>query len=852
MAGIKVSQHKIFKIDTNFLKLNNWNVEINEDDAMKQGYLVSLFDSQFFRIIKNILKEKNIDFKEIIDNKTGIVKDNIDWTKYVCSIVFSNKKDFETACKGLVINNQTFVRYCGTTGGLKKNSVIFVNEKIYNELEQRTTSVDKINKLVPAKYEAYKALTLSSSQEIYQPKKILIVEDCYTEYIDTVLNLDDSNSKEPIKEILSNIKLENNATDGFNLCSYEYIKKVSESLGLDYITSGICLRNKWLKGMLYPFPIKEFADEFNNGEYEIKDIWGEIQRLDEVDMIITESSLKLWSSYDSVDSYLKNCKESGYKFSVTKIIQEKLEDERDLNYQYLQSYDFSDKDIEILCKDTIDYLKGSMGGDYEKTLEFLGVKEELPKEDGWIKALALNKNMLNDSYVIDCIHRLIKKKINDAKIGKLKCNGNFQIFSNDPFVFMENVCKIEPKGILTKNECYSSYWVDKDVSEILAFRSPMSCHNNIRKLKVINSDKCKKWYRYMKNILIVNSFDSFCKAENGEDGDGDANYSTNNSILLNKFINLPAIQCVQKTAEKKNITKKEIELSNKKAFGNDVGSITNYVTSMKEVQSHFDKDSKEYKELDYRIACGQLYQQNSLDSIKGIVSKPMPKYWYNKKACEKDPFNLSICADKKPYFMIYRYKNEKKKYNEYLNDNNLKCIQLFGITLEELLKKNEIDMTDNQLQFVKWYYIKMPVGLGRCAMNKICYHIEKNMNGYKVNLESSANFYDNFLKGIVDNVNVHTDKREELQELLNEYVSRISSHKSNYSENAGDDKDEAQIKRDQLKKWARDKAKEICKRDEERLKIIIEMCYGNNKNKQFCWDTVGDLICHKLEGMNNV
>ena len=53
-------------------------------------------------------------------------------------------------------------------------------------------------------------------------------------------------------------------------------------------------------------------------------------------------------------------------------------------------------------------------------------------------------------------------------------------------------------------------------------------------------------------------------------------------------------------------------------MGNQVGTITNYVTSMMEVQSHFEKDSPEYKELEYRIECGQLYQQNELDKIKGI------------------------------------------------------------------------------------------------------------------------------------------------------------------------------------------------------------------------------------------
>ena len=64
-------------------------------------------------------------------------------------------------------------------------------------------------------------------------------------------------------------------------------------------------------------------------------------------------------------------------------------------------------------------------------------------------------------------------------------------------------------------------------------------------------------------------------------------------------------------------------------MGNQVGTITNYVTSMMEVLAKFPKDSEEYKTLEYRIECGQLFQQAELDKIKGILATPMPSDWYN-------------------------------------------------------------------------------------------------------------------------------------------------------------------------------------------------------------------------------
>ena len=84
-------------------------------------------------------------------------------------------------------------------------------------------------------------------------------------------------------------------------------------------------------------------------------------------------------------------------------------------------------------------------------------------------------------------------------------------------------------------------------------------------------------------------------------------------MLIRCYKELPAINCVQHKAEKKTITQQDIIQSNFNGFGNSVGSITNRATAMFSVQAQFDKHSKEYKELEYRILCPQLYQQNEID-----------------------------------------------------------------------------------------------------------------------------------------------------------------------------------------------------------------------------------------------
>lgn len=267
MAGINVPQYDIFKIGTDKLKYYDWNLTITKKEAFQYQELVSLFESQVFRIMANVILHKNtteIDFSEIF-----------------MQVVIDRKSDFERAVsrKGVTVNGIHYRRFAGTTGGLKKNTLLFCNSNYLDELNELCECKRKKDlPLVPAKYEAYKALTCSASQPVCIPQGILVVKDCITQYFADVISLDDGkDSDEPVMETISHKRLENNVSDGLNLCTADYMKRAAEFLGLDYVPGGVCLRNAWLKGMLYPFPIVEFVQEFNNGNYFIEDIWGNVQ-----------------------------------------------------------------------------------------------------------------------------------------------------------------------------------------------------------------------------------------------------------------------------------------------------------------------------------------------------------------------------------------------------------------------------------------------------------------------------------------------------------------------------------------------------------------------------------------------
>ncbi len=253
----------------------------------------------------------------------------------------------------------------------------------------------------------------------------------------------------------------------------------------------------------------------------------------------------------------------------------------------------------------------------------------------------------------------------------------------------------------------------------------MTCHNNIRILEVAHSREMDSFYQYMTTPTIFNSWDTCADAMNGMDKDGDCVINTSFPLLIDRAETLPAILCVQRKAPKCIPSEDDLMQSNRNSFGNAVGEVTNKITSMFEVRARFPEGSREYRILDYRIKCGQLYQQNSIDKTKGIEASPMPKSWYTPASKPSDRSswqNSTLTADKKPYFMQYIYPSERAGYKNYLKRNNEKSLMRFRISLEELLDKKKIPPPKRQPLSV---LIKRPASRhSPCTMNRICWKIE--------------------------------------------------------------------------------------------------------------------------------
>ncbi len=298
-------------------------------------------------------------------------------------------------------------------------------------------------------------------------------------------------------------------------------KRWSHDLGLDYTVSGVNTRFSWEKGMLFTFDFLDFADRVG-GTRIIKDAWGDEVDLSEVEVILTTSMLKLWDSYPSCAEYLRNCKENGYTFCVTKECPKELERERNLNYQYLQPYDFSPAQIDELIEPTIREFHDILRADWRKTVLFLKggslTEQNVDRVDSdFAKAIMVDPRMMNDPFVTKKTLALIKKRITDAKIGVIKVHGNYSIISGDPYALCQSIFGLPVTGLLKAGQIYNKYWLDASADKLACFRAPMSCANNIRKVSVCRSHEAQYWYRYMRTCTVLNAWDTITHALNGAD-----------------------------------------------------------------------------------------------------------------------------------------------------------------------------------------------------------------------------------------------------------------------------------------------------------------------------------------------
>ena len=874
-------QKYIYKLNSTYLDMNDYDVKISLRDVVNNPEVViSVGHSQLIKWIEdltgtenNYLKVKEVQKEIKALKRLDSTKENKDtirskydelydlqFERHLVSIQFDKKSHFDKCCNKLIINGKKFHRLYGTPGGLKMSTVLFIDMDLYHVIYRNITNGRNVElQYTPAKLEAYCALTSSTSNAVSWPNMI-VVPGTVTKFKSDVIEVrDGETSNDPQVRPVQDKDIEIEINDGCGIMTPEYSRKITmEATGIDDIASGVCARCAFLKGMLFTFDFKDFAVNVAH-KTTVIDAWGDERDVMSADAIITTSQLKLWSAYKNYEDYRDNCIKHGYEFRLTKVSEE-LDERRNLNYQFTQSYYLDDNDIDALISPAVDEIMDIISLDPRKSIVYLagsGLNEKnVMKSDLVAQALMINPELINDPYVRSRIERMIQKKIRLAKISTIDVAGNFALISGDPYIMCEDIFGLEKKGLLQAGEIYHWFWEERGVKEVVCMRAPMCAHYNIVKQSVKHSAEADYWYQYIKDCLILNSWDTLRIAESGCDEDGDIVFTTNNPVLLNNHRGLPALDCQQRNAPKMQLdpenteTEANIAASNKRGFKNKVGSITNIGTSMLNLQSQFQSGSKEWDELEYRVICIQHFQQLSIDSVKGIKMTPMNDQWNNLSSClpgngdsqeilALKEFNKQICAHRKPYFFIYRYNTTKAKYDKYIKSVDSKLKQKYNMSLSELLHSKNLS---DELQKEKdRFYNRCPVDMSPGTVNRIAWSVEKKFEDF--NQLAPAEFNKEVIKSGAE---YSMSDYFRVKDIYKDYRDAIKNLAKKTKTDEVDEEEDGAADKAVIDLLFKGRFFEACSNDKVLCDILIDMLYDKPNSKAVVWDMCGDVVIDNL------
>ncbi len=460
--------------------------------------------------------------------------------------------------------------------------------------------------------------------------------------------------------------------DGMALVSFEYAKKLNKALGIKHNANGYQFRLPYGKGLSivvdYPTYFKE------HGITEIEDIWGNMQPVEGLDMILTESCFKAKLDidennkkhflFDSIEDYTNALKEYGHNYiGITDAIKPSYKTDiyTPLNYQFINSLNLSPFDIRDLAKKPYQLYKNIMrNGDVASVKAFLNMivseeddnenEDDKKKKDRLDvdvkKAIDLHGAMIFDQRVKQFLLNQVKRKVQELAYGVIPVKGDYKYVTGDVIALMEWIAyrdKDKVKGFLNAGEFFCK---DKSDEHVL-MRNPMTSWHEVVKANFVDNNS--KYLKHLNNVVLFNTWDLSMTQASGLDYDGDKCYCSFEPVLVkNRIKDLVIVNPEDKeTTNPQKYGIDEIINFEKKNLNNMTPIVTNINTLIQSFA--LEKGDLRTKELEI-ATCKQL-QAEFIDSVKKGTNPKIPR------VLEKYQYV-------KPYFQKFIYEDMEKGYSE--------------------------------------------------------------------------------------------------------------------------------------------------------------------------------------------
>lgn len=547
-----------------------------------------------------------------------------------------------------------------------------------------------------SKINAYDGMIHSTSSPVTMPN-IVVIPDTEAE-IAGVYDMVRCNVQNALYQVISDRadKTTISLFDGAGLVCVGMAQQWKQDLHLKHLPGAFQFRAiPGLKGVLFTFDIKQFARQFHRSK--IKDIWGEDWDLweDKIDVIMTASQFKFHKLFSSMDAWRSAFEsiEYGYKrtFNIAAVSDNPADLKRrkkaKLSYQHLQTLNLSKEEIKQLATPTIDLIE-KLHSDVEAFLKYRridGCDESGRRASGWArvppyyKALYYNHDLCNDSFIRARYREDLKSIVNDARIGKLLVQGNYQMLAPDLFGLAQIAFGLEVTGLLEANEIYSQYWLQAGKDKLDLLRNP-HIGNEHNLVIVSNTTEMEEWYQYQTASIVTGTRDTIALRCNSADFDGDTVLTTSNPVLIRAVERYPSNTIVPMyDAPPPVLCRMDdiagLMIADAKAMKCDIGKVVNPVSALWSLAQN--------KQL-----AAQVKNYIAIMSVVGSLVIDAAKTGQDVETPEEIAAFLSDVE--RPYFMRYRRpkgtrKNEKSdKYCGVQNCTMNRVCQYVEVHTEDL------------------------------------------------------------------------------------------------------------------------------------------------------------------------
>lgn len=693
-----------------------------------------------------------------------------------------------------------------------------------------------------SKWNSYIGLAATDSIPVSMPNIVVIDDNVFIQkaIVDVVREIDTDDKEGNIKRDFTVLtdreeEIQINLFDGAGLVTVEKAEQWSKELNLNYIPASFQFRCiPCLKGKLYTMPIEEFAKTHNVSK--IIDIKGKKWDLfnDKIDCILTKSQFKFYDLYDSIETWRRNFEEEihGYRrtFNISSYDENfsELKKTTVMAYQPLQTSEYTDDEIEELCKYTVDgYMEACSS--VEGFLKYRGIISEQDKDDdidwskfpSYYKALYYNHSLFNDEFVQKKIKQDLKSGKERAYVGKIMVSGNYQTLTPDLYALMQHAFGLEITGLLKDNEVYSNYWKYNlfETPWIDIIRSPHIANEHCP-AKVVTSGAMEKWFRYQQTGIVLSVFGNTIALKlNSADYDGDHVLTTDNRIICeaakrNIANTIHHIKIVKRESVK-NMDKVDVGDINTiiecdyKGYKNNIGNVINPISVLWSLEQT--EDIQNY------IKIMSIVGSITIDYAKHGEEAKMPK-----------EIRKLLKNHNKPYFMKYLRSQRKKRSIEKEMKTNA---SLLGNEQEGLFDDSD------------------------CTMNKICHYMEEQIAKKSSSIKVQELFdVTTLLKSVPD---MTTKKYKKIKDCLSKAQDEFADiSNANYYDDdfcmSGDiEKEQKYVA---LYDWAKADLLEIENDISKLLDSILAIYYTDKgfmkkyQDKSILWGCFGEQLIERCKG----